>query len=181
LNALLANFLGSLLAGLLLAGILYWLVTRPLEILRPAKERRFERATIVRMVREELSNCLNIDTIHQDPKNEQAMLSRFPTSAWDAACRSASFPLSPTVTAAVFRTYEAIEAFNKLADRIEALEVPAWSSGSPDGRSGAEILRRNLLSQVRMVSGAAAQECRSATEILRAELASIEEPQNASS
>lgn len=148
-NATFANFLGSLGAGLFLAGLIYWLIIRSLEILRPAKERRAARAVILRMIGDELDSCLKVDASHQDPMNEQMMLERFTTCAWEAARASATFrSLPPAITAAVLGAYEPIYVFNRLVDRIEAAESGAWTSATQEGRSGADILRRNLVSEV---------------------------------
>jgi len=104
------------------------------------------------MVEEELAACVELGRRHRDPKEESDMIRRFPTSKWYAIRDSSPFrEIAPAITAAVFAAQASIADFNKLVDEIEAAQFASWTLPDP-GRSGAEILRKNLLGQVRILS-----------------------------
>ncbi len=120
LGAILANFLGSLLAGALLSLVLFYFVTRRLEILRPAAERKTELQVMLGMLARELEECAQMCVDLQQVKGEPPFSPELPRHAWDAARESGLFRFLPLpAVSAVFDAYWQVTRFNRVVVRLE--------------------------------------------------------------
>src|ERR1039458_137218 len=80
-SSLLANFLGSLFAGVLLALAIYYFVTRRLEIIRPRQERIKEQIQVCSLLIRELQACKEFVDDQLTVKRGQE---RLQMDTWDA-------------------------------------------------------------------------------------------------
>ena len=173
LSATLANFLGSLAAGSLIAWVVYRWVTRRMEILLPAEQRRAEVRATLSAIDEELAACAAGSEGQQetDQVAGECRFEQLPTHAWDAARESSLFRLLPVgVTSALFDAYRTIGTFNKRVDQAE--DAFAAYSTTPHAVQGQRALEfhRALCGDLTLRAPEVRSACRVAREKIATEL-----------
>jgi hypothetical protein len=165
--SVLANFLGSLVAGAVLASIAYLLITRELEIIRPREER----------IAEQLMVCdLLIGELEKGQRFAQKYLiggphvERLEMHAWDALKGSQPLRFLPiSCVRPVLKAYSDLYVLEHFFLSLEDAQMKEWTSGEATARSGAALLGKNISKGVALRLDRAQISCAEAATALRAE------------
>ena len=171
LQSALANFLGSLFAGAILSALLYYFVTRRIEVLKPAAEHKAEQQVMLGMLAKELEECAQMCAALREARGEPAFSPELPRHAWDAARESGLCRFLPLMAiSAVFDAYWQVTRFNRVVVRLEDAGVAGWTGG--ESGVGAEAFYRNLLAKLPEAAGKVGAACLKAQNLVKAEIKS---------
>jgi len=166
-SSLLANFLGSLFAGGLLAWAAYRLITRKYQIIQPRQER----------IREEILVCsLLIDELREGKEFADGYLTgkrpeeRSQMHAWDALKGSQTVRFLPIgCLEPMLKAYSDLHVLEYLFLKVEDAQMNDWAIGNSGETSGAARLGKMISKGVRNRLSRSKQNCADAIQALTAE------------
>jgi hypothetical protein len=174
ISATLANLIGSLLAGGLLAWGVFFFVTQKLEIVKPREER----------IREQLMVCdLLIGELNAGKEFASAYIAHTPTKerlqmhAWEAVKGSQAIRfLSVNCVQPILKAYADLYELEALFLAVEQAQMREWTTGDPAGKSRAALLGKQLALGVAIRLERVQKSCAEAMKVLTLERERLQAP-----
>jgi hypothetical protein len=167
LSSSLANFVGSLLAGTILAVAIYCFVTRRLEIIQPRQERIEEEIMVCNLLIGELERAREFAAGYlRGPRPKE----RLHMHAWDALKGSRAMRLLPVrCLDSLLKAYGLLYELEYLFLKVEEAQMDAWAAGDESATSGLTLLGKKLSEGVRNRLALSQRNCEEAKRSMRAE------------
>jgi hypothetical protein len=167
LSSLLANFFGSLLAGMVLALAGYFLITRKYQIVQPRQERIKEAILVCSLLIDELQDGKEFaeSYLAGKPKEERLQM-----HAWDALKGSQAVRFLPIVCLEpILKAYSDLHVLEFLFRREEDAQLRDWETGNTGVSSGAVRLGKMIAKGVSNRLSRSQQNCAHAIRTLTGE------------
>jgi hypothetical protein len=166
-SSALANFIGSLAAGVLLGVVAYFFVTRRLQIIQPRRERIGEQLMVCDLLIAELGKGLQFVKGY---RRGAPIEERLEMHAWDALKGSQSLRFLPIdCVQPVLKAYAHLYVLEHFFLSVEKVEMKEWTSGDSRVKSGASRLGEKMAAPVAIRLARADEACTEAINALTAE------------
>jgi hypothetical protein len=166
-SSLLANFLGSLSAGIFLALAGYFLITRKYQIIQPLKERIREQILVCSLLIDELQDGEEFAESYLMGKHREE---RLRTHAWDALKGSQAVRFLPIgCLEPMLKAYFDLHALEYLFLKEEDAQMRDWEKGNTGVASGAARLGKMISKGVKTRLSRTQQSCADAVRALKEE------------
>jgi len=168
ISSSLANFLGSLLAGGLLAWIAYVFITRKYQIIQPRRERIKEEILVCSLLIDELVDGREFADSYLGPGPRSKK--RLQMHAWDALKGSQAVRFLPIgCLKPMLKAYGDLNVLEYMFLKVESAQLRDWETGNSGVASGAARLGKMISEEVKIRLARLRENCADAVSALTVE------------